>query len=169
MNVLPELNPNCDGTQANGLLVVSDYQSNAVPGRGTIQRQRLVAALGSLGLEFDVYDTQGTNYTDTYNTIGRREDRQGQAPRPPHNGASTLQLAGYDCIWYQGGLLKSGVTLTRQSDFADRSGVIHRSTSRSWRSGSRAARPGTTGSSSSRGLAGPRTSTSIRSTGPTSS
>ena len=112
MNVLPELDPNCDGTQANGMLIVSDYQTNGVPGRGTIQRQRLVAALSSLGLEFDVYDTQGTNYTDTYNTIGRREDRQNQAPRPPYNGATTNQLIGYDCIWYQGGLLKSDVTLS---------------------------------------------------------
>ena len=111
-NVLPRLNSNCDGSQANGLLVVSDYQSNAVPGRGTQQRERLVAALESLGLDFDVYDTQGTNYTDQYGTIGRREDRQGQVPRPPHNGASTAQLEGYDCIWYQGGLLKSDVTLS---------------------------------------------------------
>jgi hypothetical protein len=107
MNVLPELNPNCDGTQANGLLVVSDYQTNAVPGRGTIQRERLLAALGSLGLEFDVYDSQGTNYAGTYNTIGRREDRGTQLPRPPSNGATTAQLEGYDCIWYQGGLAKS--------------------------------------------------------------
>ncbi len=114
MNVLPRLNANCDGTQANGLLVVSDYQANGVPGRGTIQRERLFAALGVLGLDFDVYDTQGTNYTAGYNTIGRREDRQSQVPRPPSNGATTDQLAGYDCIWYQGGLLKSGVTLSDQ-------------------------------------------------------
>ncbi len=90
MNVLPELNPNCDGTQANGMLIVSDYQTNAVPGRGTIQRQRLVAALGSLGLEFDVYDTQGTNYTDNTTRSAGARIGQGQAPRPPHNGATRL-------------------------------------------------------------------------------
>jgi hypothetical protein len=73
-----------------------------------------MAALRVLGLDFDVYDTEGTNFTGNYNTIGRREDRNGQAPRPPFNGATTAQLEGYDCIWYQGGLLKSGVTLSDQ-------------------------------------------------------
>jgi len=111
-NVLPRLAAACDGTQANNVLVVSDYQTTAFPGRGTQQRERLVSTLSSLGLQFDLYDTQGTNFTSQYNTIGRREDRPTQAPRPPHNGATDAMLNNYDCIWYQGGLLKSGVTLS---------------------------------------------------------
>jgi hypothetical protein len=111
-NTLPKLASNCDGSLANNLLVVSDYQTTAFPGRGTTQRERLVSTLSSLGLQFDVYDTQGTNFTGQYNTIGRREDRGTQAPRPPHNGATDAMLNNYDCIWYQGGLLKSGVTLS---------------------------------------------------------
>jgi hypothetical protein len=111
-NTLPKLNSNCDGTQANNLLVISDYQTNAVPGRGTVQRERLVSTLKSLGLQFDVYDVVGTNFTEQYNTIGRREDRGTQNPRPPFNGATDAMLNNYDCIWYQGGLLSSGVTLS---------------------------------------------------------
>jgi hypothetical protein len=111
-NTLPKLAPACDGSLANNLLVISDYQTNAVPGRGTTQRERLVSTLSSLGLQFDVYDVVGTNFTSQYNTIGRREDRSTQAPRAPLNGATDAMLNNYDCIWYQGGLLKSGVTLS---------------------------------------------------------
>jgi hypothetical protein len=111
-STLPELASNCDGSLANNMLVVSDYQSAGVPGRATTQRERLVSTLASLGLEFDVYDTVGTNFTNQYNTIGRREDRVSQAPRPPFNGATDTQLGNYDCIWYQGGLLTTAVTLS---------------------------------------------------------
>jgi len=101
---LPELEPACDGEYANNLLVVSDYQTNAVPGRGTEQRRRLLTTLQALGLGFDVYDCAGTNFSATYNGIGRREDRAAQQPRPPMNGATDLMLGKYDCIWYTAGL-----------------------------------------------------------------
>jgi hypothetical protein len=112
LNTLPKLASNCDGSVANNVLVISDYQSDGVPGRATGQRERLVSTLSSLGLQFDVYDVVGTNFGGSYNTIGRRDDLGSQVPRPPFNGATDLQLNNYECIWYQGGLLKSDVTLT---------------------------------------------------------
>ncbi len=112
INNLPTLTAACDGTYANNMLLISDYQTNAVPGRGTIERDRMVATLSSLGLDFDVYDVVGTNYTGSYDGIGRREDRPTQQPRPPYNGATDLMLNNYDCIWYTGGLLDSGVMLS---------------------------------------------------------
>ncbi len=117
-SILPELDPSCDGTYANTLLVVNDFTTNAVPGRGTVERSRLMATLESLGLDFDVYDVVGTNYTGVYDGIGRREDHEAQVPRPPTNGATTLQLAPYDCIWYTGGLLSSGVMLSDELTLA---------------------------------------------------
>jgi hypothetical protein len=103
--VLPELvSPGCTEF-ANNFLVVSDFNSTPVPGRGTIERSRLVATLKSLNLEFDVYDHVGTNFTGSYDGIGRREDRSAQQPRPPFNGATDLMLSQYDCIWYYAGLL----------------------------------------------------------------
>lgn len=112
VNNLPALTAACDGTYANNMLLIDDYQTNAYPGRGTTQRARLTATLQSLGLEFDVYDVVGTNYTGSYDTIGRREDRVTQQPRPPSNGATDLMLNNYDCIWYSGGLLDAGVMLS---------------------------------------------------------
>ncbi len=112
INNLPELTPACDGTYANSMLIVNDYATGGVPGRATIQKARLNATLGALGLEFDTYDAVSTNYTTSYDTIGRREDRPTQQPRPPSNGATDQMLNGYDCIWYTGGLLDSGVMLS---------------------------------------------------------
>ncbi len=103
-NVLPSLAPDCSGAYAHSMLVVSDYATQSVPGRATVERERLVATLSSLGLGFDVYDVVATNYSECYDGIGRREDRPTQQPRPPHNGATDLMLAGYDCIWYTAGL-----------------------------------------------------------------
>jgi hypothetical protein len=114
-SVLPELEPPCDGTYANNLLVVYDYASSAVPGSGTVLRDRLTSTLQSLGLEFDVYDAVGTNFTGQFNGIGRREDLQSQLPRPPSNGATQIQLEPYDCIWYSSGLSKSGTLSDQQT------------------------------------------------------
>jgi hypothetical protein len=111
LNNLPTVTDNCTGEYENNLLVVSSYQSNGVPGRGTTQRDRVTAVLSSLGLTFDVYDDAGTNFSDSYNGIGRREDRTGQQPRPPFNGATQAMLEGYDCIWNYTGLLGT-LTLT---------------------------------------------------------
>jgi hypothetical protein len=104
--VLPALTPACNGTYAHNLLVVNDYATNAVPGMGTVLRERLTSTLASLGLDFDVYDVVGTNFTEVYDGIGRREDRITQQPRPPTNGATQQQLEPYDCIWYTAGLSK---------------------------------------------------------------
>jgi hypothetical protein len=76
-------------------------------------RARLLAVLASLGLDYDVYDQFG----GYYGGIGRREDRQNQAPRPPQNGATRLQLEPYDCIWY------STRTLSRQT-MSDRTTLL---------------------------------------------
>jgi hypothetical protein len=113
-NVLPALAPDCGGDYAHRMLVVNDFATNPVPGRGTVERTRLTATLASLGLEFDIYDQVGTNYSNNYDTIGRREDRPIQPPRPPYNGATDLMLDGYECIWHTSGLLDSGVMLSDQ-------------------------------------------------------
>ncbi len=115
INNLPELAPACDGTYANSMLIVNDYATGGVPGRATTQRSRLTATLASLGLEFDVYDAVSTNYNQCYDTIGRREDRPSQQPRPPYNGATDLMLAGYDCIWYASGLSQFGTLSDRNT------------------------------------------------------
>jgi hypothetical protein len=116
MNNLPELDPACDGTYAHNMLIVNSYQSNGVPGRGTIHGERLTSTLASLGLEFDVYDDMGTNGSDSYNGIGRREDRMGQQPRPPLNGATRAMLEPYDCIWHATGL-QTYLTLSDKTTF----------------------------------------------------
>ncbi len=113
INNLPELTPACDGTYANTMLLVNDFQTKGVPkGQAAIQRERLTATLATLGLSFDVYDVVGTDWHDCYDGIGRREDRLTQQPRPPHNGATDLMLDNYDVIWYTGGLLESDVMLS---------------------------------------------------------
>ncbi len=114
INNLPTLTSACDGTYANTMLIVNDFQTNAVPGRGTTERSRLTATLSSLGLEFDVYDVVGTNWGNCYDGIGRREDRPTQQPRPPLNGATDLMLNNYEIIWYAGGLLDGDVMLSDQ-------------------------------------------------------
>ena len=48
-SVLPELTPACDGTYAHNLLVVNDYATNAVPGMGTVLRERLTSTLAEPG------------------------------------------------------------------------------------------------------------------------
>jgi hypothetical protein len=111
--VLPELDPACNGAYAHNLLVIDDYQTSGVPGRGTTERERLLSTLQYLGLDFDVYDCVGTNFTSMNEGIGRREDRPNQLPRPPMNGATQLQLEPYDCIWYTSGLSKTN-TLSDQ-------------------------------------------------------
>jgi hypothetical protein len=113
--VLPELDPACNGTYAHNLLVINDYASNAVPGTGTVLRDRLTSTLQSLGLEFDVYDAVGSNFLPGNEGIGRWEDRPTQLPRPPSNGATQLQLEPYDCIWYTSGLAKSGTLADQQT------------------------------------------------------
>jgi hypothetical protein len=112
INNLPTLAAACDGSYANNMLLTHDFQTNAVPGRGTTARSRLRTTLLSLGLEFDTYDVVGTNWNACYDGIGRREDRSTQQPRPPMNGATDLMLNNYEIIWYSGGLLDSDVMLS---------------------------------------------------------
>lgn len=112
---LPELiNPGGSGCrQAHSMLVVNDYETQAVPGLGTVMRDRLTNTLSSLGLDFDVYDCVGTSVLNSYNGIGRREDRSTQAPRPPLNGATQRHLDNYDVIWYSSGLDKANTLSDR--------------------------------------------------------
>jgi hypothetical protein len=112
LNHLPTVTPDCTGEYENNLLLVSSYQTNAVPGPGTTQRDRVTAVLSSLGLSFDVFDDQGTNWSDSHNGIGRREDRTAQQPRPPFNGATQAMLEGYDCIWHYTGRVEGGIFKT---------------------------------------------------------
>jgi len=113
--VLPELNSSCDGSYAHNTLIINDFADNDVPGVATEMRQRLVDILSSLGIDFDIYDHVGSNYVNSYDGIGRREDRVTQQPRPPYNGATDLQLAGYDCIWYYSGLSTEGTLSDRRT------------------------------------------------------
>jgi hypothetical protein len=117
INNLPALNPICNGTYANDILLIDDFQTAGVPaGLGKVHRNRLTEILGGyLDLGVDVYDVVGTDWHHCYDGIGRREDRVTQQPRPPLNGATNLMLSNYDCsIWYSGGLLDSDVMLSDQ-------------------------------------------------------
>jgi len=76
-------------------------------------RQRLVDILSSLESTSDIYDHVGSNYVNSYDGIGAG-DRVTQQPRPPYNGATDLQLAGYDCIWYYSGLSTEGTLSDRE-------------------------------------------------------
>jgi hypothetical protein len=113
MTSLPEVDGNCQ--QIHSMLVVNDYETQAVPGLGTIMRERLTTTLSSLGLDFDVYDCVGTSVSNTFNGIGRREDRSNQLPRPTTNGARGFQLEPYDVIWYSSGLDKMGTLSDKQT------------------------------------------------------
>ncbi|MGD8395133.1 MAG: FlgD immunoglobulin-like domain containing protein, partial [Candidatus Eiseniibacteriota bacterium] len=109
---LPELDSQsgCDPTDpdlyVNDILVIDDSGSDFAAGR-------MRALLDHLQLDFDWYDVEGTNYTCSYNGIGRREDRNNQPPRPPVGGATAAQLEGYRCIWYFSGNLDAN-TLSDQ-------------------------------------------------------
>jgi hypothetical protein len=100
MTNLPAMDPSCNGSQLNNFLVINDSDSAVIRGR-------LTDVLGSLGLDFDVYDSVGAAFNSSYNGIGRREDLVGQQPRRPYNGATDQQIEGYDCIWYTSGLFES--------------------------------------------------------------
>jgi hypothetical protein len=116
MRILPELipppaggcNPQAATDRANEFLVVHDNESN-------VHRSRIQAFLDGFGLEYDFFQANSTNYNGTYNTIGRREDRAAQAPRPPLNGATGAQLDPYRVIWYSADLLDGAVTLSDET------------------------------------------------------
>jgi hypothetical protein len=117
--VLPELLPpgqgNCNPTnpldRANTMLFINDQEGDDDnPG---LARTRMLAYLDSFGMEYDVYDVVGTRWGNSFNGIGRREDRPTQQPRPPLNGATQAQLEGYDVIWYISDWLDNG-TLSDQ-------------------------------------------------------
>ena len=104
--VLPEPDPLCDGSTYDNNLLVVDRSPNF------LHEQRLTAVLdNSLGLEFDIYNQFG----GIYNGIGRREDRAAQQPRPPIGGATQLQLAQYDCIWWYSRTLSASTMSDRMT------------------------------------------------------
>ncbi len=114
---LPELNggaqcdPNNAGHRANNVLVVHETESN-------VSRTRLMATLDAFEIDYDFYQSNGTNFGSAYNGIGRREDRAAQPPRPPVNGATQAQVEPYDCIWYATDALNSDVILTDTQTFS---------------------------------------------------
>jgi hypothetical protein len=73
---------------------------------------RVLAILDSFGLDYDYY----ANLGPSTNGIGRREDRIGQQPRPPVNGATSAQLDPYDCIWFLSGLRSIGTLTDSQTN-----------------------------------------------------
>ena len=110
VRILPGMvGPGCDPQnpedRANEILLVYDAER-------PVQRERMRALMDTFGLGYDEYLTRGTNYSDYYNTIGRREDRGAQAPRPPLNGATAAQLDPYRCIWYDSYTLTGSIVLT---------------------------------------------------------